>query len=139
MTSDVEPFFLVPIGFSYIFFGEMSIQVLYPFLHWITWIFSIELYGLQMFIFHSVRLSLSVVVAIKSLSGTQVFCHPTDHRPPHGAHQAPLSMGFRRQGYWSGLAFPSPGELPDPGIEPGSPALQAGALPSEPPGKPNPP
>lgn len=51
MTSDVEPFFLVPIGFSYIFFGEMSIQVLYPFLHWITWIFSIELYGLQISIF----------------------------------------------------------------------------------------
>ena len=41
-------------------------------------------------------------------------------------------MGFSRQAYWSGLPFPSPGELPDPGIEPGSPALHAGALPSEP-------
>ena len=89
-----------------------------------------------MFIFHSVRLSLSVVVAIKSLSGTQVFCHPTDHRPPHGAHQAPLSMGFCRQGYWSGLAFPSPGELPDPGIEPESPALAGGFFTTEQPGKP---
>ena len=39
--------------------------------------------------------------------------------------------------YWSGLPFPSPGDLPDPGINPGSPALQADALPSEPPGKPN--
>ena len=45
-------------------------------------------------------------------------------------------MGFSRQEYWSGLPFPSPGNLPDLGIEPGSPALQADALPSEPPGKP---
>ena len=44
-------------------------------------------------------------------------------------------MGFSRQEYWSGLPFPSPGDLPDPGIEPRSPALQADALPSEPPGK----
>ena len=52
------------------------------------------------------------------------------------AHQASLSMGFSRQGYWSGLPFPSPGDLPDPGIEPRSPALQADSSPSEPPGKP---
>ena len=51
-------------------------------------------------------------------------------------HQAPLSMGFSRQEYWTGLPFPSPGDLPDPGIKPGSPALQADYLPSEPPGKP---
>ena len=51
------------------------------------------------------------------------------------AYQAPPSMGFARQEYWSGLPFPSPGDLPDPGIEPRSPALQADALPSEPPGK----
>ena len=51
------------------------------------------------------------------------------------AHQAPLSMGFSRQEYWSGLPFPSPGDLPDPGIEPRSSTLQADALPSEPPGK----
>ena len=50
-------------------------------------------------------------------------------------YQAPLSMGYSRQEYWSGLPFPSPGDLPDPGIEPRSPALQADALPSEPPGK----
>ena len=49
--------------------------------------------------------------------------------------QSPLSMGFSRQDYWSGLPFPSPGDLPDSGIEPGAPALQADALPSEPPGK----
>ena len=44
------------------------------------------------------------------------------------AHQAPLSIGFSRQKYWSGLLFPSPGDLPDPGIEPRSPALQADSL-----------
>ena len=51
------------------------------------------------------------------------------------AYQVPPSMGFSRQEYWSGLPFPSPGDLPDPGIEPGSPTLQADSLPSEPPGK----
>ena len=44
------------------------------------------------------------------------------------------SVEFFRQEYWSGLPFPSPGDLPDPGVEPGSPALRADALPSEPPG-----
>ena len=53
------------------------------------------------------------------------------------AYQDPPSMGLSRQEYWSGLPFSSPGDPPDPGIEPGSPALQADSLPSEPPGKPN--
>ena len=53
------------------------------------------------------------------------------------AHQAPLSMGFSRQEYWSGMPFPSPGDLPDPGIKPRSPTLQADALTSAPPGKQN--
>ena len=48
------------------------------------------------------------------------------------AHQAPQSMGFSRQEYWSGLPFPFPGDLPNPGIEPGSPVLQTDALPSGP-------
>ena len=52
------------------------------------------------------------------------------------AHQDPLSMGFSRQEYWSGLPFPSPGDLPLPGIEPRSPTLKADTLTSEPPGKP---
>ena len=52
------------------------------------------------------------------------------------AYQAALSMGFSRQEYWSRLPFPSAGDLRNPGIEPGSPILQADALPSEPPGKP---
>ena len=52
------------------------------------------------------------------------------------AHQDPLSMGFSKQEYWSGLLFPSPGDLPNPGIEPGSPALQADYLLTELPGEP---
>ena len=56
--------------------------------------------------------------------------------PQTAAHQAPLSMGFSRQEYWSGQPFPSPGHLPNPGIKPRSPALQEDSLPSEPPGKP---
>ena len=52
------------------------------------------------------------------------------------AHHAPQSMEFSRQEYWSGLPFPSPGDLPNSGIKPGSPALQADALLPEPPGKP---
>ena len=53
------------------------------------------------------------------------------------AHQAPLSMGFLRQEYWSGLPFPSPRDLPDPGIELTSPALAGGFFTPEPPGKPS--
>ena len=70
----------------------------------------------------------SVLVAQQCLT----LCNPTDYRP---SFQAPLSMGFSRHEYWSGLPFPSPGDLPDPGIKPRSPTLQADALPSEPPGK----
>ena len=69
---------------------------------------------------------------VKSLSRVQLFVTPWTV-----AHQALPSMGFSRQEYWSGLPFPSPGDLPDPRIEPRSPALQADALTSEPPGKPN--
>ena len=52
------------------------------------------------------------------------------------AWQASLSIGLSRQEYWSGLLFPPPGDLPDPGIKPMSPALQADSFPAEPPGKP---
>ena len=57
--------------------------------------------------------------------------------PWTAAHQAPLSRGFSRQEYWSGLPYPSPGNLPDPGIKPESPALQVDSLPLAPPGKPS--
>ena len=64
---------------------------------------------------HSIHLAASEV---KSLSRVQLFATPSTV-----AYQAPPSMGLSRQEYWSRLPFPSPGDLPDPGIEPGSPAL----------------
>ena len=67
---------------------------------------------------------------VKSLSRVQLFVTPRTV-----AYQAPPSMGFSRQEYWSELPFLSPVDLPNPGIEPESPALQTDALPSEPPGK----
>ena len=69
---------------------------------------------------------MKVLLSVKSDSAT----------PSTVAHQAPLSMGLSRQEYWSGLPFPPRGDLPDAGIEPRSPALQADCLLSEPPGKP---
>ena len=68
---------------------------------------------------------------VKSLSRAQLFATPWT-----AAHQAPQSIEFSRQEYWSGLPFSSPGDLPNPGIEPRPPALQAEALLSEPLGKP---
>ena len=69
-------------------------------------------------------------VKLKSLSRVQLFAISWTV-----VYWASLSIGFSRKEYWSGLLFPSPGDLPDPGIEPRSSALQAGALPSEPPGR----
>ena len=63
------------------------------------------------------------MVKVKSLSRVRLFAIPWTI-----AHQDPLSMGFSRQEYWSGLPFPSLGDLSDPGIEPGSSALQADDL-----------
>ena len=68
----------------------------------------------------------SMKVKVKSLSHVRLFVTPWTV-----AYQAAPSMGFSRQEYWSGLPFPSPGNLPDQGIEPGSPTLQAEALISE--------
>ena len=67
---------------------------------------------------------------LKSLSRVRLF-----EIPWTVVYQASLSTGFSRQEYGSGVPFPSPGDLPDPGIQPRSPALEADALPSEPPGK----
>ena len=66
---------------------------------------------------------------VKSLSRVRLFATPWPV-----AYQAPPSMGFSRQEYWSALPFPSPGDIPNPGIEPGSPALEADSLTSESPG-----
>ena len=68
---------------------------------------------------------------MKLLSRVRLFATPWTV-----AYQAPPSMGFSRQEYWSGVPFPSPGDLPDPGIEPGFPAFQEDDLTSEPQGSP---
>ena len=67
---------------------------------------------------------------VKSLSRVRLLATPWTV-----AYHTALSMGFSRQEYWSGLPFPSPEDLADPGIKPGSPTLEADTLPSEPPGK----
>ena len=67
---------------------------------------------------------------MKLLSHVRLFATPWTV-----IYQVSPTMGFSRQEYWSGLPFPSPGDLPYPGVEPVSPALQGDALPSEPPGK----
>ena len=64
-----------------------------------------------------------VKVKVRSLSHVYLFVTPWTV-----AYEAPLSMGFSRQAFWSGLPFPSPGDLPNPGIEPGSSTLQADAF-----------
>ena len=70
-------------------------------------------------------------IQAQSLSHIRLFATPWTV-----AHQAPLSVGFPRQEYWSRLPFPPPGELPDPGVKLSSPELQANSLPTEPPGRP---
>ena len=84
------------------------------------------------------KASLSQLTALMPLSEEKLLSRVRLFATPWTvAYQVPPSIRFSRQECWSGLPFPSPGDLPDPGIEPGSPALQADALPSEPPGKPN--
>ena len=92
-------------------------------------IFSIE--SSQVLCNWALEVSFDVKVKVKSLSRIQLFATLWTV-----AYQAPLSMRFSTQEYCSGLPFPSPGDLPGPGIEPGSPTLEADALPSAPPGKP---
>ena len=77
------------------------------------------------------KITVSKRVKVKLLSCVLLFATPWTV-----AFQVPQSMEFSRQLYWSGLPFPSPGDLPNPGIEPRSPALQADTLLSEPPRKP---
>ena len=82
--------------------------------------------------FSSKEYCVCVCVCVKLLSHVRLFATPWTV-----AHQAPPSMRFSRQEYWSGLPFPSPGDLPNLGTEPSSPALLVDSLPSEPPGKPS--
>ena len=130
-------------------------------LPWTVWIFYIDtaynfiLWGLFVFIelFFFFKETISVLCSsycdVNYVSGVAFFLirlFKTSKRVSHSvvvplcdsmdcSHQAPLSMEFSRQEYWSGLPFPSAGELSDPGTEPRSPILQADSLPTETPGK----
>ena len=77
-----------------------------------------------------------VIIVFRKCVSRSVMSNFLQPRGLYVVHQVPLSMGFSRQEYWSGLPFPSPGDLSDPRIEPESPALQTNSLPSEPPWKP---
>ena len=101
-------------------------ELVSPF-YWRNWDWAIKISCLRSWIFCQ-----NQKVKVKSLSRVRLFATPWTV-----AHQAPPSMGYSRQEYWSGLPIPSPGDLPDPGIESRSPTLQADALTSEPPGKQN--
>ena len=90
-----------------------------------------SLYSCRCFSFHFQKFHIKCML-VTQLSHVWVFATPWTVAPP----QAPLSIGFSRWEYCSGLPFPSPGDLPDPSIETGSPVLRADSLPSELPGKP---
>ena len=90
-----------------------------------------EQYCIRTWNVKSMKVKVKVKVKVKSLS-----CVRLSATPCTVAYNASPSMGFSRQEYWSGLPFPSPGDLPNPGIKPVSPSLKADALTSEPPGKP---
>ena len=101
--------------------------------HGFSWLWSIIFKNIKWKIpevIHTFYITQSFWAKVKSLSHVRL-CDPMDC----SLHQAPPSMGFSRQEYWNGLPFPPPGDLPNPGVKPRSPALQADALPSEPPGK----
>ena len=84
----------------------------------------------------SLQFSFFLFFSLKASGGLVTESCPTLVSPWTVALQALVSMGLPRQGYWSGLPVPFPGYLPDTGMEPGSPALKAGSLPAEPPGRP---
>ena len=80
--------------------------------------------------------TLAVLCKVKQVEVKLLSCVRLSVTPGTVACQAPLSMRFSKQEYWRGLPFPSPGDLPNPGIKPRSPALQVDSFAAEPPGKP---
>ena len=84
-----------------------------------------------LYAWHPVRCLPLMLVHAHLAQSWLTLCHPMSRSPPGS-----LSMGFPRQEYWSGLPFPFPMGLPDPGIKPASPALAGGLFTTEPPGKP---
>ena len=106
----------ISLVFPFLLFSSIS-------LHWSLW---------KAFLSLAILWNSAFRCLVKSLSCVRLFVTPLTV-----AYEASPSMGFSRQEYWSGLPFPSPGDLPDPGIETRSPTLQADTLSSEPPGKPS--
>ena len=86
---------------------------------------------MELYIYNSSTHKVSLKVKVLVIQLCLTLCDPMDYIPPGS-----LSMEFSKEEYWSGLPFPSPGDLPDPGIKPGSPALLADSLLFEPAGKP---
>ena len=104
---------------------ERPLQMTMTFLHFqIMWLFLLKC----SVTYHS---QTDVIIVILLFSSVWLF-----ETPWTVAHQVPLPMGFPRQEYWSGLPFPSPADLPNPGIEPSSPATAGGFFTTEPLGKP---
>ena len=104
---------------------NIQVEQTAPIMHWKNW------WTLFYFWWTLKNTFTQPLCLLSSFNRVQLFGTPWTE-----ARQAPLSMAFSRQEYWSGLPCPPPGALPHPGIKPGSPALQADSLPSEPPGKP---
>ena len=88
-------------------------------------------------IIYKITVTISVFPLVGIMLLSRSFISDSFATPWTAARQAPLSVGFSRQEYWSGLPFPSPGDLPNPGIKPMSPALAGGFFTIEPPGKPS--
>ena len=119
------------IGYFYHFSGEMSIQILFPHVTGLSFYCLVER-DFPLCILDIISLLSDICVCVShSVMSDWLFATLCTE-----ACQAPLSMEFSRQEHWSDLPFPSSGNLSKPGIEPRSPALQAHALPAEPPGKP---
>ena len=118
-----DKFFLYPIGSLSVPYRWVPLD--HPSVNLLVQLYLTDLFQRRQFKMASSR-SGSRRVKVKSFSHVRLFATPWTI-----AYQAPPSMGFSKQEYWSGLPFPSPGDLPNPGFKPRSPALQADALPCE--------
>ena len=125
MTSDVKHCFILLFCHIYVFLCSVCSSHL-PVLFFNSWVVCFLISEFSEFFMYSGNRSF-----IKYVGGLVTKLYLTFATLWTVAHQIPLSMGFPRQEYWNVLPFPSPGDLPDPGIELGSPALQADSSPIE--------